>query len=198
MAVVRHVGAEPPVGLVGTLVDQDVLRLAPTEAVVVELLEPVEPGERLVGGGRLGVATVEEPGAVVGPGGAREFDPPEMIVQVARGGDVAHVKLFPVRAARGGPVGEEAAVLRHPERRHGDGPVLRKQVRIEQHLRLAAERGLLVQHRLVLEPVVLEEEVPPPPPPPAPPPPPPRPRAAPPAMAPALVALRGSPPAPDS
>src|SRR5438552_2430832 len=110
MAVVRHVGAEPPVGLVGTLVDQDVLRLVPTEAVVVELLEPVEPGERLVGGGRLGVATVEEPGAVVGPGGAREFDPPEMIVQVARGGDVAHVKLFPVRAARGGPVGGEAAV----------------------------------------------------------------------------------------
>src|SRR5207247_8617183 len=65
----------------------------------------------------------------------------------------------------------EAAVLQRPARRHGDGPVLRKQFRIERHLRLAAERGLLVQHRLVLEPVVLEEEAPPPAPPAAPPPP---------------------------
>src|SRR5438128_10692743 len=111
MAVVRHVGAEPPVGLVGTLVDQDVLRLVPTEAVVVELLEPVEPGERLVGGGSLGVATVDEARAVVGPGCAREFDRPQMIVQVARGADVAHVKLYLVPAPRAGAAVAEVADL---------------------------------------------------------------------------------------
>jgi hypothetical protein len=64
-AVVRHLAVHPPVGLVGSLVHQQILLLLGPESMIVETLEPVQLGERLVA--RLRVPAVEKAGAVLGP-----------------------------------------------------------------------------------------------------------------------------------
>ena len=155
--VVGDVGAEAPIRLVRPLVHQDVLGLVGAEPVIIEPLESVHVGECLVPG--LGIAAVEESRAVLGPRGARKLDPLQVIRQVAPARHVAHAELLPVRPARRGPVGEAPPVFGHRQRRDGHGAVFGEQVGIEQRLGAGREGSLLVQHRLVLQPVVLEKEV---------------------------------------
>ena len=156
-AVVRHLGVHPPVGLVGPLVHEHVLRLICAEAMIVEPLEAVHVGERLVGG--LRVAAIEKARPILRPRRPGKLDPLEMIGQVARGDDVAHAKLLPVRPARCRAIREQPTVVGDRQRRERHRPVFGEDVRIEQRLGGRLERRLLVQNRLILQPVVLEEEV---------------------------------------
>ena len=122
-AVVRDFGGDAPVGMLGPLVHQHVLRLIGAQAVVVQLLKPVLGKERVLARG-LGVAAVEEPDAVVRPGRVGELHPLQVIRPVAPAVHVAHPELHPVGPARRGAVGELAAVLRQRERRERHRPVL--------------------------------------------------------------------------
>ncbi len=149
---------EAPLGLVGPFVDQLIFRLIAAEPVVVQLLVAV----RFFVGvtfRRLRVAGIEEAGTIVGPGGAGELDPTQMIVQVPLGLDIPHEELAPVGAARGNAVDERLAVLGEVEYTGGDGTILRELVGVEQQLGLGIQARLHVEDRLVLQPVVLPVEV---------------------------------------
>src|SRR5260370_24397162 len=125
--------------------------------MVVDLLEPVDVGERVVAGRR--VAAIEEPGAVLRPGRARELDPAEVVGPVARRRDLADAELLPVAAAARRPVHQELTIVRDGEGRERYRAVRGEEVRVEEHGGWIGERAPRVEHSLVLEPLVLEIEV---------------------------------------
>ena len=90
---------EPPVGMVGPLIDQPVGRLIAPELVIIDCLVVVDLQQRIGAGGGLGIATVEEPGAVVRPRGARELDPFEVVAAILPCRHVAHAEFLPIGAA---------------------------------------------------------------------------------------------------
>src|SRR5439155_18311533 len=67
-----HVGREAPVGLIGAFVHQPIGSLLGAETMVVDLLMAVHAEHRIAARlpSRRGIAAVEEPRAVMGPGGA--------------------------------------------------------------------------------------------------------------------------------
>jgi len=151
--------SESPIGMIGPLVDQPVRRLLGAEPMIVDLLVAVQIEQRIGPSGRLRIAAVEEARAVMGPRGARELDPLQVVAAVLVRRDVADAELLPIGAAAGGAIDHGAPVFRQCQDRQRDGSVLRQRVGIEQHLRLRRERALRVQHGLILEAGVLEEEV---------------------------------------
>ena len=81
-AILCHLGAEAPVGVVRPLVDQHVVALWRAHAMVIDLLIEVEVLE-LGSFGRFVEPAVEEAAIVVGPGDAAELDPLEFVVELA-------------------------------------------------------------------------------------------------------------------
>ena len=81
-AVLCHLGAEAPVGVVRPLVDQHVVALWRAHTMVIDLLVEVEVLE-LGSFGRFVEPAVEEAAVVVGPGDAAELDPLEFVVELA-------------------------------------------------------------------------------------------------------------------
>ena len=73
--------------------------------------------------------------------------------------EIQHAIFLPVRAAARHAVDRELAVLRRREAHEAHGAVFRPLVRIDQHLGLAGQALLDVEHALVLQAVVLREEV---------------------------------------
>ena len=157
-AVFRDVALVLPVGLPRPPVDQRVGRLRIAEPVVVELVVEVQ-GLELGARPRLFVATVVEALAVFGPGGIGELGPFQLVGQQPSGLDVQNVPGGPVGAGLAAAVGEPPAVVAETQSTQGNGAVLRPPVRIQQHPGLAAERVGHVEHRLVLQTVVLDIEV---------------------------------------
>ncbi len=122
--------SKAPLRLIWPLIDQLIIRLIGTEPVVVKFLVTV----RLLVGvtlGRFRVAGIEETFTVVGPRGAGELDPLQMIVQVPFRLDIPYEELAPVGTARGGAVDEQLPVLGEVEDTSGDGPILRELVGVE-------------------------------------------------------------------
>ncbi len=158
-AVGAHIGGESPVRLVRPLVDELVGGLVGAEPVVVDLLVTVDRQERVAAGSGLRVAAVEEPCAIVRPGGAGELDPLQVIGTVAPRRDIAHAEFLPIRSAARGAVQQQPSILGERERRQRDGAVGRECVGVQQLLRFGGETRLRVQHGLILEAGVLEEEV---------------------------------------
>ena len=146
-----HFDAEAPVGMIGPLVDQPVGGLIGAQFVVIDLLVVIDFEQRIGTGGRLRIATVEEAGAIVRPGGARELDPLQVIGAVLPRRHVADAEFLPVGAAPRRSVHHRPAVLCEREDRERNGPVGRERVRIEQDVRFGRQRALRVEHRLVLQ-----------------------------------------------
>src|SRR5687768_17358855 len=83
--------ADVPLRLVRALVDQDVLRLRCSDAVIVDLLVG-EGGLDLLALRWLGIAGVQESSAVVGPGGATELHPTDGVRRIAAGPQITDVE----------------------------------------------------------------------------------------------------------
>ncbi len=147
--VLRDRRAEAPIGFVGALVDEHVLRLRPTHHVVVQLLMLVHRQERVLALRRV-VARIEEAAVVLRPRRLGELHPFEGVDEILARGHVAHADLLPVGAARRHAVREMAAVVARLEEREGDRAVARERVRVEQHVTVLVELALHVQHGLVL------------------------------------------------
>ena len=146
-------------------VDEHVVFLGRAEAVVVEFVVEVQ-GLELGALLRLLVAAVEEPLVVLGPRGAGELGPAELVGElpvtrkrVPR--DFQNVPDGPVAARLRTAVGHITAVVAEAHLAQRDRAVLGPRVRIQQHPRLAVQRVGDIQHGLVLQAVVLEVEVPP-------------------------------------
>ena len=102
MAVVGHLAVEAPFFFVRALVDELVRGLRRAKAVIEELLEIVDAGQfgMLV---RLVIAAVIETLAVGRPIGGREFDPLQLILEIATAVHIADAPTLanPIRRSPG-------------------------------------------------------------------------------------------------
>ena len=153
LAVLRGPGPEVAQRVLAVLVDEAVGRLRRTERMVVDLLILVL--RRIDASvGRL-IAAVVEAFGVGSPLGAGVLHPADFVGgQLARRG-ILDADLDPVRARCGGRIGEVAPVLRERRRGQRHRPVLRKGVRIEEDLARRARLLRAVEHRLILQAVVI-------------------------------------------
>ena len=150
--------AERPFLLVGTVEDEHVVALRRADLVEVQFLEVIDIGQlgRFV---RRIIAAVEETLVVLGPRGARELGPLDVVRQILARFDVAHFPLVPVGTGGGRGVGQVFAVRadRGAGQRHravgGQG------VRVQQQTRLVGQFFHRVQHGLVLQAIVAAVEV---------------------------------------
>ena len=128
-AVVGYAAVKSPIFVVGPMVEEIVLGLRRADAMIVELVEVVGV---LVLGPLCGlvVPAVEEPQAVVGPGGSGELHPLQVVVKVIAALHFADPPLLPVRSGGGESVGQVVSVFADLVARKGDGAVVREPVRI--------------------------------------------------------------------
>ena len=124
------------------------------QLVIIYFLELILGGEYTLL--RRVVGAVIEPFGVGGPDRARELHPVDSVLREFARAGVHHADLHPVRAGSGGGIGQVAAVLREREVGKGHRAVVGKAVGIEEHLALGGGIARAVEHRLVLEPVVIE------------------------------------------
>ncbi len=158
VAALGDAAAEAPFLLVGTLVDQHVIALGRAHLVVVELLVVVDVFELVALDGFV-VATVVEAFVLLVPACPGELAPFDLVGEVLAGVDVTHIPGAPVRAAYVGGPGHLLAVAADAQAAQGDRTVVAECVGVDQDTRLAVETFLYVDHRLVLQAVVLGEEV---------------------------------------
>ena len=152
-AVLRRPGPEVPQRMLAVLVDEPVGRLRRADAVVIDLLVLVL--RRIDALLRCVVGAVIESLRVGRPLRPRVLHPLDPVLRERPVGGVHHADLHPVRSRRRGGIGEIAAVLRERGGGHGHRAVLRQAVGIEEHLARPARLPRAVEHRLVLQPVVI-------------------------------------------
>ncbi|MBC8115845.1 MAG: S9 family peptidase, partial [Candidatus Saccharimonas sp.] len=152
---------ETPRRFVGPLVDEHVLGLSRSNAVIEDFLVEV----RFLKGRtrrRFVVAAVEEALAVHRPSGSAELDPLQFIGQQTTGLDLDDPPCVPVGPGIGHAVGDIAPVVAERCRAESHCAVLRPCIGIDQHGRLGVQGIQLVEDRLILQPVVLDVEIAPP------------------------------------
>lgn len=98
IAVIRDAAHEVPLLLVGSIKNQDVAGLGSAESVEVEFVEVIGAGQGFAGFGGV-VAAVEEPGAVLVPGGGRShpLDDPGDLCRIRRLGRAIPARSEPER-----------------------------------------------------------------------------------------------------
>ena len=153
-AVLRGPCREVTQRMFGILINQLVSRLRRTEAVVIDFLELVLRREHSFF--RSVVSAVIETFGIGSPLGAGELDPVDLIGRELAVGGVHHTNLHPVRAGFGHRAGAVFPVLGKSHRRKRHRPVVRERIGIEEHLALRTGGRRTVEHRLVLQPVVVE------------------------------------------
>ena len=152
-AVLRRPCREVTQRMFPVLVNELVGRLGRTQRMVINLLKLVL--------GRVGVLLRGVVGAVIEPLGigrppcAREFHPLDLVGSERLVGGVHHADLHPVRTRRGGRIGKPAAVLREGHVGQGHRPVVGELIGVEEHLAGLARLLRAVDHRLVLQTVVI-------------------------------------------
>ena len=156
--IVRHVPAEAPLLLIRPLVNQRVLRLRGADTMIKKLLKIIRALQRFARF-RLLVTAVKKALAVLRPGRAGELDPLQFVRQIRPRPHVAHLPLLPVRAGHGQPVRHEISVLTEAVATQRHRAIGRQFVWIEQHARFGLKGVGHVQHRLILQPVVLRKKV---------------------------------------
>ena len=157
-SVLRDACAEAPGRVLGPREDERVLPLRRAEAVVADLVVEVERLE-LLARLRLGEAAVEEALLVLRPRCAGELRPADLVGQDRARRDIHHAPAGPVGSGLALREGKQVARIGERHASERDGAVLRPSVRVEQDARLAVERILDVDDRLVLEAVVLGEDI---------------------------------------
>ena len=138
----------------GIHINQFVGRLRRAEAVVIDFLKLVLRREHSFF--RSVVSAVIESFGIGRPLGAGELDPVDLIGRERAVGGVHHTNLDPVRAGFGHRAGAVFPVLGKSHRRKRHRPVVRERIGIEEHLALRTGGRRTVEHRLVLQPVVVE------------------------------------------
>ena len=158
MAVVGHTPREAPFLLIGPMIDQAIGRLESAEPMIIELVEVIDALEfmRRI---RFVIAAVVKALAVLGPGCAGRLDPLDLVGQIQSTLNLTHLPFLPIGARGGEPVGHQLSIIADRVAAQGDCPIGGKLVRIEEDLRLFAERLQSVKHGLILQPVVFVEKV---------------------------------------
>ena len=94
-AILADFAGEAPFLVIGPLINEHVVALQGSDAMVVDggvERQPLEFSPLL----RLGIAAIEEALAVVGPGNAGELDPLELVAQILAGANIEDVPGVPV------------------------------------------------------------------------------------------------------
>ena len=145
-------------GVLSVPIDQLVSRLSIAQLVIVNLLELVlRRVDSLLG---FVVCAVIEALAVGSPACARELHPLDLIRELLARCGIHHADLNPIRASRSHRVSHIFSVLRESDSRQRHGTLVRESIGIEEYLALCLERRLAIEHRLVLQTVVIEIVVP--------------------------------------
>ena len=148
--------AEP--GAVGRGVDQLILRLGRADAVIIEALAKVGRPERFAGTG-CGETGIEKAFAAPVPGGLREFDPLDGIVERAAAIDVDQAQRAPIAARILHAIGEHPAIGRGRPLRERAGAILRPAVGIEQNPLPARQPFAHIKRGLIFQPPVIAIEI---------------------------------------
>ena len=153
LAVLRGPGPEVAQRMLAVLVDEAVGRLRRAQLVVVDLLILVL--RRIDASVGSLISAVVESFGVGSPLGAGVLHPVDFVGgQLARFG-ILHADFDPVGTRRGRGIGEVAAILRERSRRKGHRTVLREGVGVEEDLAGLTGGLRAVEHRLVLQAVVI-------------------------------------------
>ncbi len=148
-AVVGDATVEAPLLVVGSFIDQLIGRLGRADAVIVEFVVVVRSlvGQPLPG---LGVATVEKPLPVVGPGSVGELDPLQVVFEVSPTLYLTNPPSLPVGAGGREPVGQLFPIFTDRIIGERHRAIFRKLVGIEKNLGFVLEGLSPVEDALVL------------------------------------------------
>jgi hypothetical protein len=158
LAVVSDAEAKVPVGVVGPAIHELVFFLLGAQLVEVHHLVQGR-GLKLLAGLWLRIARVVEARPLLVPIGAAEAAPLHGIVELFAGFNFHHEDLLPIAAGFGARVCKQAGVVGHARAGKGNGAVFGPFVGVDQHAAFRFVRIGDVQHRLVLQAVVLRVEV---------------------------------------
>ncbi len=139
------------------LIHKLVVALGSSYFVIVDTMVFVGVGELLAVDGFVVGAVVE---AVALPCGIGELGPFDVVGQQLLGFGVHHIDFGPVRAAARNGVGGVLAVVGSAYAGQGHCTVVAELVGVEEHLGFLVKRACAVEHRLILQSVVLVEVVP--------------------------------------
>ena len=154
LAILGDFPAHVPVRLVGAFVHEQVVRLCSAEFVQVDFMKSIGVLQ-FRAGHRLLEPAVEETLAILGPGWAREFDPPDQVGKILARGNVPHLQYIPIGACFRCAVSKVPAVLTDGVAGQRNRAVLGERIRIEKNARRPVEISGRVQDALILKTVVL-------------------------------------------
>ena len=158
LAVATLLAREVTQRVLSVPIDQLVGTLSVAQLVIIDLLELVlRRIDALFG---FIVCAVIEALTVGSPTCARELHPLNLVRELLARLGIHHADLNPVRTCRGNRIGHIFTVLREGYGRQSHRTLVRERVGIEEHLALSVERGLAIEHRLILQTVVIEIVVP--------------------------------------
>ena len=154
-AVVGDLRLILPFPMLRPKVNPGIGRLRRAEAMVEHLVVEVE-GLELRPFLRLLVTAVEKTLTILGPGCLGELGPAKLVGQHLAGGDFQDVPGGPVGAGFGAAVSHVAAIVAETQPAQRDRAVLGPSVGVEQRAGRGIQRVQYVEHRLVLQAVVLQ------------------------------------------
>ena len=158
LAVAALLTREVTQGVLCVPIDQLISRLSVAQFVIIDLLELVlRRIDTLLG---FVVCAVIEALTVGSPACARELHPLDLIRELIARCGLHHADLNPIRASRSHRVSHIFTILRECYGRQRHGTLVRESIGIEEDLALVRKRRLAIEHRLVLQTVVIEIVVP--------------------------------------
>ena len=158
LAVATLLAREVTQRVLSVPIDQLIGTLSVAQLVIIDLLELVlRRIDALFG---FIVCAVIEALTVGSPTCARELHPLDLVRELLARLGIHHADLNPVRTCRGNRIGHIFTVLREGYGRQSHRTLVRERIGIEEHLTLSVKRRLAIEHRLVLQTVVIEVVVP--------------------------------------